>query len=109
MSRTDRKQKAENAAKAKKGKKLERFKNWFKGLKTWKKVLFVGGIVLLVLILTVGGIAFAYLNSLYNQIHEPTPDDYDLSLVDVDGYYTYCFWELTAGTWTTWKVPGAMR
>ena len=87
MSRTDRKQKAENAAKAKKGKRLQRFKNWFKGLKTWKKVLFVGGIVLLVLILTVGGIAFAYLNSLYNQIHDPTPDDYDLSLVDVDGYY----------------------
>ena len=87
MSRTDRKQKAENAVKTKKGKRLQRFKNWFKGLKTWKKVLFVGGIVLLVLILTVGGIAFAYLNSLYNQIHDPTPDDYDLSLVDVDGYY----------------------
>ncbi len=87
MSRTERKQKAQVASKPKKGKKLERFKNWFKGLKTWKKALFIGGIVLLVLLLTIGGIAFAYLNSLYNQIHEPTPDDYDLSLVDVDGYY----------------------
>ena len=94
MSRSERKKQAQaekaqaKAEKAKtKGKKLARFKAWFAGLKTWKKALLIGGTTLLVLILIVGGIAFAYLNSLYEEIHEPTPEDYDLSLVDVDGYY----------------------
>ena len=76
-----------SASAKKKGQKLARFKSWFSGLKTWKKVLFVAGIVLLVLVLTVGAFAFSYFNKLYGQIHNATPEDYDLSLVDVDGYY----------------------
>ena len=36
--------------------------------------------------LIVGIVVYGYMNSLVNQMHEPTPDDYDLSLVDVDGY-----------------------
>lgn len=109
MSRTERKQKVqsdkkksrkarfENSIKKEsgvtsgekkvKGKKFQRFKNWFSGLKTWKKVLFVAGIVILVLALTVGAIAYSYFNDIFGEIHEPTPEDYDLSLVDVDGYY----------------------
>lgn len=71
----------------KKRKKKGRFKSWFKGLKTWKKVLFVTAIVLLVLILVLGTIAYCYFNDLFNDVHEATPEDYDLSLVDVDGYY----------------------
>ncbi len=68
-------------------KRKGRFVTWFKGLKTWKKVLFVTAITLLVLILVLGTIAYCYFNDLFNDVHEATPEDYDLSLVDVDGYY----------------------
>ena len=30
--------------------------------------------------------AYGYFNGIVNEMHEPTPEDYDLSLVDVDGY-----------------------
>ena len=75
------------ADKKNKGKKLTRFKNWFKGLQTWKKALFIAGIALLVIIIVGGAIAYAYFNSIFDEIHQETPEDYDLSLVDVDGYY----------------------
>lgn len=40
------------------------------------------------MIIIVGGaIAYAYFNSIFDEIHQETPEDYDLSLVDVDGYY----------------------
>ena len=71
----------------KKEKKLIRFNNWFKGLDTWKKVLFIVGISILVIALVGGTVAYCYFNSIFEDIHEPTPEDYDLSLVDVDGYY----------------------
>lgn len=70
-----------------KGKKLERFKSWFKNLKTWKKVLLITGVVLLVVILIGGAVAYSYFNSIFDEVHEETPEDYDLSLTDVDGYY----------------------
>lgn len=76
-----------NGEKKTKGKKLARFKNWFKGLKTWKKVAFIVSIALLVIIIVGGALAYAYFSSIFDDIHKATPEDYDLSLVDVDGYY----------------------
>ena len=57
-----------------------------KGMQTWKKVTILVVLVLVLAALIVGIVVYGYMNSLVNQMHEPTPDDYDLSLVDVDGY-----------------------
>ena len=37
-------------------------------------------------LIIVGVMAYGYFNGIVNEMHEPTPEDYDLSLVDVDGY-----------------------
>lgn len=68
-------------------KKRRSFKSWFKGLKTWKKVALIAGTVLLVLLIAAFIIVYSYFNGIFDEIHEETPEDYDLSLVDVDGYY----------------------
>ena len=57
-----------------------------KGMQTWKKVTILVVLVLVLAALIVGIVVYGYMNSLVDQMHEPTPDDYDLSLVDVDGY-----------------------
>ena len=50
MGRIERKQQAAADKKTpKKRKKRQSFKSWFKGLKTWKKVLLIGGATLIVL------------------------------------------------------------
>lgn len=88
MGRIERKQQAAADKKTpKKRKKRQSFKSWFKGLKTWKKVLLIGGATLIVLLLTAAIIAYSYFSDIFDEIHEETPEDYDLSLVDVDGYY----------------------
>lgn len=57
-----------------------------KEIKTWKKVTFL--VVLLVIM--AGAIAslsaVEYANEVIEEMYEPTPENYDLSLVDVDGY-----------------------
>ena len=88
MGRIERKQQAAADKKTpKKRKKRQSFKSWFKGLKTWKKVLLIGGATLIVLLLTAAIIVYSYFSDIFDEIHEETPEDYDLSLVDVDGYY----------------------
>ena len=57
-----------------------------KEMKTWVKIL-----ILVVLLVVMGvGIAaisaFNYVDDVVDEMHEPTPEDYDLSLVEVDGY-----------------------
>ena len=83
MGRIERKQKSGASKKSKR----RSFKSWFKELKTWKKVLLIGGTALLVLLLTAFIVVYSYFNGIFDEIHEETPEDYDLSLVDVDGYY----------------------
>ncbi len=61
-------------------------KEKIKGMKTWKKVTILVVLVLLLAALIVGVVVYSYMNSLVDQMHEPTAEDYDLSLVDVDGY-----------------------
>ena len=59
---------------------------WFKGLKTWKKVTLLVVLILILALIIVGIVAYGYLHQAVDQMHEPTPEEYDLSLVDVDGY-----------------------
>ncbi len=61
-------------------------KQRIKEMKTWQKVTILALLVLLLAALIVGLVAYSYMNSLVDQMHEPTSEDYDLSLVDVDGY-----------------------
>lgn len=84
---TEREKTGVTMKKEKKKKAPGRFRTWFKGLKTWKKALFIAAIAILVLVLVVGTIAYCYFSDLFGEIYEATPEDYDLSLVDVDGYY----------------------
>ena len=61
-------------------------KEWFMGLESWKRIT-VLVVLVLVLALIIGGIAvYGYFKGVVDEMHEPTPEDYDLSLVDVDGY-----------------------
>ena len=55
-------------------------------LKTWQRAVLIAVTAIVVIAIVGGIIAYAYLNSLYEEMHEPTPEDYDLSLVAVDGY-----------------------
>lgn len=62
------------------------FKQWVKDLKTWQKITFLAAIIVVLAILIGCIVVFGYFNGIVDEMHEPTPDDYDLSLVDVDGY-----------------------
>ena len=75
MSRTERK------AKEKKS-----FKQWVGRLKTWQKITILAATIVVLALIIVGVMAYGYFNGIVNEMHEPTPEDYDLSLVDVDGY-----------------------
>lgn len=65
---------------------FKRFARWFKSLKTWQRAVLIAVTAIVVIAIVGGIIAYAYLNSLYEEMHEPTPENYDLSLVAVDGY-----------------------
>lgn len=65
---------------------FKRFARWFMSLKTWQRAVLIAVTAIVVIAIVGGIIAYAYLNSLYEEMHEPTPEDYDLSLVAVDGY-----------------------
>lgn len=66
--------------------KKKSLKQRIKEMKTWQKVTILVVLVLLLAALIVGIVAYSYMNSLVDQMHEPTSENYDLSLVDVDGY-----------------------
>lgn len=55
-------------------------------MKTWKKITILVILILVLALLIVGIAVYSYMGSIVEEMHEPTPDDYDLSLVDVDGY-----------------------
>ena len=66
---------------------FKRFKNWFSGLKRWKKILLIALVTLLVVAVIAAGAVYYYFSSIFEEVHEETPADYDLSLTAVDGYY----------------------
>ena len=82
MSRIERKRNAPSGSKS--GRRT--FKAWFKSLPTWKKVVMLAGTFLILAVLIVAIVAYAYLHGIVSDMHEDTPENYDLSLVDVDGY-----------------------
>ena len=84
MSRVEKRQKTSSTAVSKSRKKS--LGQWFKGLDTWKKVTLLVGIFLILAVLIVGIVAYGYLHGIVDDMHEETPENYDLSLVDVDGY-----------------------
>ncbi len=61
-------------------------KQRIKEMKTWKKILILVLIVLLLAAIIVGACVYSYMHSLVDEMHEPTAEDYDLSLTEVDGY-----------------------
>ena len=70
----------------KKAREKRSFKQWIQGLKNWQRIAILAGTIV-VLALLIGGIAvYSYFSGIVDEMHEPTPEDYDLSLVDVDGY-----------------------
>lgn len=84
MSRVEKKQKEKDSITEKTGKK--NLKEWFMGLEMWKRVTVLVSIAV-VLAIIIGAVAvYGYFKGVVDEMHEPTPEDYDLSLVDVDGY-----------------------
>ena len=67
--------------------KINKFKEWFKSQPRWKKIVLVGGTVVVTLALIFAIVAFAIFGSLYGDVYKDSPKDYDLSLKAVDGYY----------------------
>ena len=86
MSRMERKEQAA-MEKEKKPSIFARFKNWFKGLSKGKRIALIAVTSIVVLVLIALGVAYWYFSSIFDEVHEETPDDYDLSLTAVDGYY----------------------
>lgn len=89
MSRAEKKEQQKEYMKAvKKGAAEEKKSIWqrIKEMKTWVKVL-----ILVILLVVLGaGIAvisaYNFVGDVVDEMHEPVPEDYDLSLVEVDGY-----------------------
>lgn len=67
--------------------KWNRFKEWFKSQPKWKRITMsvAAAVISLLLIITI--VVYAFLSSIFGSIFKATPEDYDLSLKAVDGYY----------------------
>ena len=66
--------------------KKKTLKQKIRDMKTWQKVVSLVVIILILAVIIVGVAAWSYMGNIAEKIHQPTPEDYDLSLVDVDGY-----------------------
>lgn len=64
-----------------------RFKEWFMAQPKWKRIAMsvATAVVTILLILLIA--AYAFFSSIFGDIFKKTPEDYDLSLKAVDGYY----------------------
>ena len=56
------------------------------GMKTWKKIAILAVFIIILTVAIIAKSAMDYAGEVVEEMHEPTPEDYDLSLVDVDGY-----------------------
>ena len=63
------------------------FKVWFKAQERWKQILIVAGTTIVTILLILVIFVFGIFSSIFGDIFKETPDDYDLSLTAVDGYY----------------------
>ena len=57
-----------------------------KEMKTGYKVAALVVIILLLAVIIVGAVVWNYMNRVVDEMHEPIQENYDLSLVGVDGY-----------------------
>ena len=55
-------------------------------MKTWKKIAILAVFIIILTVAIIAKSAMDYAGEVVEEMHEPTPEDYDLSLVDVDGY-----------------------
>ncbi|MBR3705856.1 MAG: hypothetical protein IKM19_02705, partial [Firmicutes bacterium] len=62
------------------------FLQMIKDMKTWKKITILAVLIVIMAVIIAAVSAFEYAGDVVDEMHEPTPEDYDLSLVDVDGY-----------------------
>ncbi len=70
---------------------MRKIKNWpiwmnIKYMKTWKKLLALLLIVILLGVGIIGTMAFSYLNNAVTEMQMPIAEDYDLSLTPVEGF-----------------------
>ena len=61
------------------------FLQMIKDMKTWKKITILAVLIVIMAVIIAAVSAFEYAGDVVDEMHEPTPEDYDLSLVDVDG------------------------
>lgn len=86
MSRAEKKEKSIFSGKHSGADSKKSLTQRIKEMQTWKKITLLVVLVLVLAVLIVGIAVYSYMGGLVSEMHEPTPDDYDLSLVDVDGY-----------------------
>lgn len=67
--------------------KWNQFKEWFKAQERWKQVVIVTGTTIVTLLLILVIVVFGIFNSIFGDVFKSSPEDYDLSLTAVDGYY----------------------
>ena len=67
--------------------KWNQFKEWFKQQERWKQIAIMVGTSIVTLILIIVIVVFGIFSSIFGDIFKASPDDYDLSLTAVDGYY----------------------
>lgn len=60
--------------------------DWFKSLDTWKKIVLLAVLVVILAVVIIGAMLAGYAERQHGIMYEETPEDYDLSLTAVDGY-----------------------
>ena len=82
MSRADKRRESNGNEQAPKKRLTQRIKE----MKTSHKVIALIVIILLLAAVIVGAVVWSYMNRVVDEMHEPIQENYDLSLVGVDGY-----------------------
>ncbi len=67
--------------------KWNQFKSWFMAQPRWKKIVMVTASTIVTLLLIAVITVYAFFSSIFGDIFKATPEDYDLSLKAVNGYY----------------------
>lgn len=67
--------------------KWNQFKEWFKQQERWKQIAMVAGTTIITILLIVTIVVFGIFSSIFGDVFKASPDNYDLSLKAVDGYY----------------------
>ena len=85
MSRADKRRESNGNEQPPKKRLTQRIKE----MKTSHKVIALIVIILLLAAVIVGAVVWSYMNRVVDEMHEPIQENYDLSLVGVDGSHQY--------------------